>query len=135
MTRRFVLLFLLVMALPGLAAPSHLLHAGRWPIERLAFSPDGRCLLSADDDWVSCWDVASGHRIRRINVSDVIGVQGEAFSVDGSAVAVVTMPRDVDVFDVRNGGLRHEVHSKGFGHGAGDVRVTSHRVVTLPGDF
>src|SRR5262245_40531836 len=68
---------------------ARLRHGGLFIVDALAFSPDGKSLVSGDRDRGLCiWDVASGKRIRRFE-----GPKGwpfaAAFSADGTTVVCV----------------------------------------------
>ncbi len=76
-------------------------HAGG--ITSVAWSPEGRCLASASDDWmVRTWHVASGMPDRSFEGHDD-SVLGVTWSPDGSRLASCSRDRTIRVWDSGGG--------------------------------
>jgi RNA polymerase sigma factor (sigma-70 family) len=92
----------------------------RWAVHGLAWSPDGRTVLTGGDRTFRLWDAATGkERFRSPEQDGLVG--SVAFSPDGKVLAVVVEARDpVRLFDTtgrelfRLGGDRQKVDSVVF---------------------
>jgi WD40 repeat protein len=84
----------------------------------LAFSPDGRWLLSWDypdafraGNTFCLWDAATGKPIRRFGGAGY-GIYGVDFSADGKLLACVDAGGNVRVWALPDGKLMHELHGE-----------------------
>lgn len=68
-------------------------------IDSMAFSPDGSMLAGASGLEVILWDVASGRKLRTLNVSQRSATQSVTFSPDGRILALAGINR-VRLWDV-----------------------------------
>jgi WD40 repeat protein len=73
----------------------------------LAFSPDGRTVLSADWHTAHVWDAATGRPLRRFGDPRGRQFQSVAFAADGRTAALAMDDGDVDVWDVATGRRTH----------------------------
>jgi WD40 repeat protein/tetratricopeptide (TPR) repeat protein len=108
----------LVDVTTGVQVPhSHLFWKHWAKIESIAFGPEGKSFISADDDGnVFIWDVATGdgRALKGFNKSPVREV---AFSPDGKWVAAAsTAEEKVCIWEAATGGLAREVKKPTFGH-------------------
>jgi WD40 repeat protein len=92
-----------LLRLPGTTQPGDAISA-----QRLAFSPDGRWLATADDSLIRLWGVTSGDLIRTFS-----GHSGEvwaiAFSPDGSQLASGGADAQAYIWDVNTGATQFEL--------------------------
>ena len=69
----------------------------RYPVQALAFSPDGRRLASSaafearDDAEVKLWDVITGRALLTLPATGWSGPGGLAFTPDGHRLSVISM--------------------------------------------
>jgi WD40 repeat protein len=95
--------------LDGKAEPRSVAHhVGDLPYEKgvsaVAFSPDGRTLVTAGRDrMVRAWDSASGKEVRTLEAKSSSWVEAVAFSQDGGRVATAGQGSLIRVWDVRTG--------------------------------
>jgi RNA polymerase sigma factor (sigma-70 family) len=93
---------------------TRLRHGG--VVERLAFTPDGKALISSGGgSGVRVWDVATGRETRRFNEP---GARGASVSPDGKALAVLVSgaAEPVVIYDLAGGkALRRFGHPGQFG--------------------
>jgi WD40 repeat protein len=54
------------------------------PVRRVAFSPDGRLAVSADDDEARLWDISTKKEVHRFS-----GDRGLVFSPDGKSLLIL----------------------------------------------
>ena len=79
---------------------------GNLEMPQVAFSPDGRCLLSTDGD-MRLWDIASGQELLRFE-RVVETIHDAAFSPDGRYILSGGYGGDIRLWDVASGrALRH----------------------------
>jgi WD40 repeat protein len=75
----------------------------------VAFTPDGRYLLSSGDNWdrtVRLWDLQSGQEVRQFR-GHRSGVQGISVSPDGSRLLSAGADRTVRLWDIKSGRELH----------------------------
>jgi WD40 repeat protein len=108
-------------------APIRELNGHTGMLQGLAFSPDGRLLISvsqaigpAANGEVRLWKSGTGELIRKLNFQDA-GISAVAFSADGRLVAFSTNARDpdvastIEVYEVATwNGIRSVKFSPGF---------------------
>jgi WD40 repeat protein len=76
-------------------------HIGR--VNALAFSPDGRYVLSGSDDGIArIWDAAGGRLVRALNGHQGV-VRGVAYSKDARRIATAGSDGTVAIWSVRGG--------------------------------
>jgi len=91
----------------GEAVSPPLRHAGE--IERAAFSPDGRRVVTTGADGTACvWDAASGKALTPMLKHDK-ALHWAAFSRDGASLVTVGADRVARVWDAGTGKLRFEL--------------------------
>src|SRR5262249_27381269 len=80
--------------------------------QRLAFSRNGKVLLSATDDGLAClWEVPTGKKLREFNFQPAD--RGcYALAPDGSRLAVVSKEYVIHLWDVATGKERFKVETK-----------------------
>src|SRR5579883_356792 len=75
----------------------------------LAYSPDGKSLVSAAaDGTVSLWDAAS-QKVRRAFKSRLRGLQSVVFTPDGKTLALISDDFNVQFWDTAAGRLRRQL--------------------------
>jgi WD40 repeat protein len=88
---------------------------GWWTVTAVAWSPDGRSLLSGcKDGGLHLWSASGGHPDRRIGVHPG-GVMAVAWSPDGHTAASAGLDQNVRIWDVATGASLR-VLSGHFGH-------------------
>jgi WD40 repeat protein len=84
----------------------------------VTFSPDGRRLASAGEDWtVKIWDAATGSEIRNLR-GHTDRVSGVTFSPDGRRLASASYDKTVKIWEAPAGEV-----SAGAGPEKGDPEV------------
>lgn len=86
------------------------LDAGATTIGSIAFSPDGKYIVSGSDDMTArVWEVATGREVARMTYKDRIF--SVAFSPDGKYVASGSLDQTLDVWDAMTGKvISHMTH-------------------------
>src|SRR5262245_27526535 len=87
------LLFTLLVTASAAADPPVHLGSDRFrqtnPVEALAFSPDGKLLVTDDGDSVQIWRAADGRRVRTIRIEND-HVRALCFAADGKSLFAAT---------------------------------------------
>ncbi|KAH8810256.1 hypothetical protein DL96DRAFT_1821733 [Flagelloscypha sp. PMI_526] len=72
-------------------------------VQSVAFSPDGKCVVSgSNDNSVRIWDAESGYQIRKLN-GHGSSVESVAFSPDGKRVVSGSLDNSVRIWDAESG--------------------------------
>ena len=102
------LLLLIALHLPAV----ELSHQG--PVRRVLFSPNGRTLGTASDDWKGrLWDVDTGNLIAELPHRGI--TIDMVFSEDGTLVATSSTDATVKLWDGETGTLLHQLDSTSDG--------------------
>jgi uncharacterized caspase-like protein len=95
-------------------------HGDSWFMFSVAFSPDGRTVLSGDDRTIKLWDVTTGKLVRTFKGHSNF-VHSVAFSRDGRTMLSGSLDKTLKLWDVATGklvrafeGHSGEVHSVAF---------------------
>ncbi len=84
-------------------------------VSRLAFTPDGKAILSQAGDGIRAWDVATGKELRHIHAELAGGVQALDVSADGKLVAVLPerpRARALSLYDLATGKLVRQIRQE-----------------------
>lgn len=85
------------------------IRAGRGIRAMVAFSPDGRTLVTGDSGGiVTLWDLDKGQPVR--SIPRARGLSAVAFGQEGNVLATVGVDRVIRVWDVTTGQLRRSLH-------------------------
>ena len=79
----------------------HALDKHKEPLNKLAFSDDGKVLASSGRDGIHLWDPASGKKLRQIKVPQLFG--SLAFSPNGKILAAEGADKKVRLWDLPTG--------------------------------
>ena len=75
----------------------HFIH--NFPVETVRFSPDGKSLATASDDYTArVWDIANGTEIANVSHNDY--VRDVAFSPNGKYIATASYDKTAKVWKV-----------------------------------
>jgi WD40 repeat protein len=86
-----------------------ILTGHEYGVNSVAFSPDGRRIVSGSADrTVAVWDLQSGTRIRQL-AGHQDRVMSVAFSPDGRAILSASADRTVAVWDLQSGAHMHQL--------------------------
>ena len=81
---------------------------GRIAVPHLAFSPDGKSLVSSGE-FTQLWDIATGSKIRDYTTSTAAAV----FSPDGKTLAAVFNRKSLRIWDLVTGKTIREIEKEG----------------------
>lgn len=84
-------------------------HAERLPAKCLAFSPDGRILVTSQLENVRFWEVYTGDAMGSTREVEKTPYPAAVFSPDGHTVALRFSPRKVDLYDIDADRIRHTI--------------------------
>lgn len=87
-----------------------------YPINSIAFSPDGKTLASVDPSNVKLWDASTGALLRMFTRDDSGGI---AFDPDWKILAIVSVGNTIKLWDVVTGRELHTLK----GHSSGITKV------------
>jgi WD40 repeat protein len=101
--------------------------AHAWPVQDVAYSPDGRWVLTGGDRTAILWDTTNGSEVRRFTGFPTV-VSSVAFSPDGRFIIVGDLNRSARLINTNNGSLVREItdttgamHTLAFSRNGGSV--------------
>ncbi len=84
------------------------IHGNESDIHDVAFSPDGRLLVSGGSDYIAViWEVSSRKALQKLSLGD--GIYSLAFSPDGKILATAGRDRTVILWEVESGKRLHSL--------------------------